>query len=155
MTNLPQHGLRYFEQQHCSRQWRLVLTSLADSLATLAPELQQDVLHRTGTQMADSLDVDVQPSLAALSQKINAFWHELDWGYVEIAIKQEQLYIEHYHCPVPFGRYDSHAYVLLTHVLEGFYSQVLWAQGGDAHAKVTFLQTGNPMLFGYKNQEQG
>ncbi|WP_417760653.1 cellulose biosynthesis protein BcsD [Shewanella sp.] len=155
MNKLTQQPLRYFEQQHCSKQWRLVIASLGDALANLDVALRQQVLHSTGQQMAQSLSLTVQPSLAALNQQLNDFWFDLDWGYVDIGLRQDALYLEHHHCPVSFGRYDSHAYVALSQLLEGFYSYILEQQGGDSSAKVVFMQAGNPMVFGYKDQGQG
>ncbi|QSX35313.1 hypothetical protein JYB87_09025 [Shewanella avicenniae] len=153
MSNASAQSLRYLEQQHCTKQWRLVVDSLANALATLEPALKQSILHRTGQQMAESFSLDVQPSLAALTKQLNEFWFQLDWGYVEISLKQERLYLEHHHCPVPYGRYDSHAYASLSMVLEGFYSTILAQQGGEDSARVIFMQSGNPMIFEYKNQE--
>lgn len=155
MSKLPQQPLRYFEQQHCSKQWRLVIASLGEVLATVDAELRQSLMQRTGQQMAQSLSLPVQQSLAALNQQLNEFWFDLDWGYVEIGLRQDALYLEHHHCPVPFGRCDSHAYVALSQLLEGFYSYILEQQGGDTSAKVVFVQAGNPMVFGYKDQGQG
>lgn len=145
--------MRYLEQQHCSKQWRLVIDALSSVLATLEPTQKQLLMHRTGAEMARSLTLEVQPSLAALNKLLNEFWYDLDWGYVEIGLRQDKLYLEHYHTPVPYGRCDSHAYVALSLLLEGFYSEVLEQQGGEANAKVLFMQSGNPMIFEYKNQE--
>jgi len=93
--------LGYYEEHHCSQQWRGFLAALAeefeDQLGT--PELR-GLMGRIGERFARATTLPTCETLDELTEAINTSWMTLDWGWVSIEDDADHLAIHHACAPL-------------------------------------------------------
>ncbi|MDR5739338.1 MULTISPECIES: cellulose biosynthesis protein BcsD [unclassified Caballeronia] len=125
--------LDYLLDRQISRQWRGLLSALADEFETQigGAELRQ-LMHRVGSRFADASPLPPCASTAELADALNAVWREADWGFVELSDARDHLRLVHYCAPLrAFG--DS-ALAWTPAYLEGAYQHWLSTMGADGLA---------------------
>lgn len=125
--------LDYLLERQISPQWRGMLTALATEFeAQIGRAELRQLMHRVGCRFAAAHKLPACGSTAELAQTLNLYWHEMDWGYVELSDEAECLRIVHYCAPlVAFG--DA-ALTWTPAFLEGVYQTWLSALGAQGLA---------------------
>jgi hypothetical protein len=123
-------SLRYYVEQHCSRQWVHFLAAMfAEFEERVDPVEADQFLETLGARMAHSLPLRRCESLEELEDDINAVLEGIDWGWVRIA--ESGRFIEITHGAYPIIPQDESRRSWLVPILEGVYTEWLSAQGGD------------------------
>lgn len=123
-------SLRYFVEQHCSRQWVHFLAAMFAEFEERVDPLEADqFLETLGSRMARSLPLRRCDSLEELENDINTVLEGIDWGWVRIA--ESGRFIEINHGAYPIIPQDEARRSWLVPILEGVYTEWLSAQGGD------------------------
>ena len=123
-------SLRYYVQQHCSRQWvHLLAAMFAEFEERVDPVEADQFLETLGSRMARSLPLRRCESLQDLEADINAVLEGIDWGWVRIA--ESGRFIEITHGAYPIIPQDETRRSWLVPILEGIYTEWLGAQGGE------------------------
>ncbi|MDR5735643.1 cellulose biosynthesis protein BcsD [Caballeronia sp. LZ025] len=123
----------YLLDRQISRQWRGLLSSLADEFEAQigGAELRQ-LMHRVGNRFADASPLPPCASTADLADALNAVWREADWGFVELSDARDHLRIVHY-C-APLRAFGESALAWTPAFLEGAYQHWLSALGAEGLA---------------------
>lgn len=123
----------YLLDRHISRQWRGLLSALADEFEAQigGAELRQ-LMHRVGSRFADASPLPPCASTAELADALNARWQEADWGFVELSDERDHLRIVHY-C-APLRAFGQSALAWTPAFLEGAYQHWLAALGANGLA---------------------
>lgn len=116
-----------------------MLSALASEFeAQIGRDELRHLMHRVGGRFAAAHPLPASDSTADLALTLNARWHEMDWGYVELADEPESLRIVHYCAPLPaFGK---SALAWTPAFLEGAYQTWLSALGAQG---LSVAQTSN------------
>jgi hypothetical protein len=123
-------SLRYYAQQHCSRQWvHLLAAMFAEFEERVDPVEADQFLETLGSRMARSLPLRRCESLDELEADTNAVLEGIDWGWVRIA--ESGRFIEITHGAYPIIPQDETRRSWLVPILEGIYTEWLGAQGGE------------------------
>ena len=123
-------SLRYYTQQHTSRQWvHLIAAMFAEFQERVDPIEADQFLETLGSRMARSLPLRRCDNLEELEDDINAVLQGIDWGWVRIA--ESGRFIEITHGAYPAIPQDEHRRNWLVPLLEGVYTEWLREQGGD------------------------
>ena len=85
--------------------------------------------HRVGSRFAAAHPLPACGSTAELAQALNAYWQQMDWGYVQLADEPESLRIVHY-C-APLHAFGDTALAWTPAFLEGVYQTWLSALGAQ------------------------
>lgn len=120
--------LNYYQQQHCSRQWRDVLGALAEEFNEALPaEDLRRLMQRIGRRFAIARALPACATLAELDRAINAQWEAVDWGFAVFIEHADRLEVRHYGAPLEagFGQHSGWA----GGFLEGAY-QAWFVQSG-------------------------
>ncbi|RDK00973.1 cellulose biosynthesis protein BcsD [Paraburkholderia lacunae] len=122
--------LDYLLERQISPQWRGMLTALAHEFETQIghDELRQ-LMYRVGGRFAAAHQLPACESTAELAQTLNLYWHEMDWGYVEVSDEAECLRIVHY-C-APLRTFGDAALAWTPAFLQGVYQTWLSALGAQ------------------------
>lgn len=123
-------SLRYYAQQHCSRQWVHFLAAMFAELEERVDPVEADqFLETLGVRLARSLPLRRCESLEELEDDINAVLEGIDWGWMRIA--ESGRFIEIIHGAYPIIPQDDTKRSWLVPILEGLYTEWLGEQGGD------------------------
>jgi hypothetical protein len=123
-------SLRYYAQQHCSRQWVHFMAAMFAELEERVDPVEADqFLETLGTRMARSLPLRRCDSLEELEEDANAVLEGIDWGWVRIV--ESGRFIEITHGAYPVIPQDESRRSWMVPILEGIYTEWLTAQGGD------------------------
>lgn len=123
-------SLRYYAQQHCSRQWVHFMAAMFAEFQERVDPLEADqFLETLGARMARSLPLRRCESLEDLEDDINTVLEGIDWGWVRIS--ESGRFIEITHGAYPIIPQDENRRSWLVPMLEGVYTEWLGAQGGD------------------------
>ncbi|MDR5838472.1 cellulose biosynthesis protein BcsD [Caballeronia sp. LZ034LL] len=118
---------------HTSRQWRGLLSALADEFeAQIGRTELRQLMHRVGSRFADARPLPSCNSTAELAEALNVQWRDTDWGFVELADERDHLSIVHYCAPLP--AFGESALAWTPAFLEGAYQQWLAALGAQGLA---------------------
>ncbi len=145
-------SLRYYAQQHSSRQWAHFIAAMFAELEERVDPLEADqFLETLGARMARSLPLRRCESLEELEDDINSVLEGIDWGWVRIA--ETGRFIEITHGAYPIIPQDESRRSWLVPILEGVYTEWLSAQGGDPGFTARLVGqrrvTGAPFTFHY------
>jgi hypothetical protein len=123
----------YLLDAQISRQWRGLLTALADEFEAQigSAELRQ-LMQRVGSRFAQARPLPPCHSTAELAAALNTLWRDAEWGFVELADEREYLSIVHYCAPLP--AFGESALAWTPAFLEGAYQQWLAALGAQGLA---------------------
>ncbi|MGF6603219.1 hypothetical protein P3T23_007973 [Paraburkholderia sp. GAS448] len=120
----------YLLDRQIAPQWRGVLTALAAEFETqLGPEELRQLMHRVGSRFALAHELPPCESTSELSDALNAWWRETDWGFVELSDEAEYLRIVHY-C-APLQAFGNDALSWTPAFLQGVYQTWLAALGAQ------------------------
>ncbi len=123
-------SLRYYVEQHCSRQWVHFLAAMFAEFEERVDPMEADqFLETLGSRMARALPLRRCESLEELEDDINAVLEGIDWGWVRIA--ESGRFIEISHGAYPLIPQDEARRSWLVPILEGVYTEWLASQGGD------------------------
>lgn len=123
-------SLRYYVEQHCSRQWVHFLAAMFAEFEERVDPMEADqFLETLGSRMARALPLRRCESLEELEDDINAVIEGIDWGWVRIA--ESGRFIEIAHGAYPLIPQDEARRSWLVPILEGVYTEWLGSQGGD------------------------
>jgi len=147
-----QISLRYYAQQHCSRQWaHFIAAMFAEFEERVDPVEADQFLETLGTRMAQSLPLRRCDSLEELEDDINSVLEGIDWGWVRIT--EAGGYIEIVHGAYPLVPQDEQRRSWLVPALEGIYTEWMTGQGGDVSCSARLAETpaeiGAPLCFHY------
>jgi len=122
--------LDYLLERQISPQWRGMLSALATEFeAQIGRDELRQLMHRVGSRFASAHPLPACGSTAELAHTLNLVWHDMDWGYVELADEPESLRIVHYCSPLlAFG---GTALTWTPAFLEGVYQTWLSALGAQ------------------------
>ncbi len=126
-----QRSLRYYQNGHCSVQWRGFLGALFTGLAKGSGVDTLLVSFRSlGRDMARQMPVTEQDTLEGLEAAINAYWAAMDWGWCRLLAVDGVINIVHGAWPrVPCEQPDL-AGKAIAAVVSGAYQRWLEEQGG-------------------------
>lgn len=134
-------NLRYFSRQQCSVQWQAFLSAFSAELGQQVPANELRVLMtRLGHFMAQSLPAPSGNTVAELEASINAIWFDMNWGWISLVEKKDELHIEHHAAPLQ-AAFGADALAWSPAILEGIYARWLSALSGSQALKLT--QVGN------------
>jgi hypothetical protein len=123
----------YLFENQMSRQWRGLLSALADEFeAQIGRAELRQLMHRVGSRFADARPLPDCGSTAELVRALNAIWRESDWGFVDMSDERDHLRIVHYCAPLP--AFGDTALAWTPAFLEGAYQQWLSALGAQGLA---------------------
>jgi len=123
-------SLRYYAQQHSSRQWvHFIAAMLAELEERVDPMEADQFLETLGTRLARSLPLKRCESLEDLEDDINAILEGIDWGWARIV--ESGRFIEITHGAYPIIPQDETRRSWIAPILEGAYTEWLGSQGGD------------------------
>ncbi|RFU44916.1 cellulose biosynthesis protein BcsD [Paraburkholderia sp. DHOC27] len=126
-------NLEYLLDRQISRQWRGLLTALAEEFATQISEDElRQLMFRVGCRFATAHGLPPCASTADLAHALNARWEEADWGYVELTDEPEYLRIAHSFAPLHAFGFASLGWT--PAFLQGAYQTWLSALGADGLA---------------------
>ncbi len=115
--------IEYFTEQQCSRQWKGFLRAFAGEFATQLDEADlRALMRRMGARFAQDADIDLAAcrTLDDLQLAMGRVWVGLDWGWVELADRDQYLEIIH-HCAPLLGAFGADAQRWSPGFLEGAY----------------------------------
>lgn len=101
----------------------LMALSTAAEVCEAVPEQQaHGFFVAIGKRMAALEPLDGVNDAAALSMRINTFWHALDWGEIELVLASDGIIVRHRDLPNRIAPDPSgHWAAMLRGVLEGAY----------------------------------
>ncbi len=102
-------------------QWRDLYLGMLDQF-----DDQQKVaafMRNAGSRIARSADLGNTKSLTDLQHALNAYFHEIEWGWVTIDEKEDFLWLHHGGFPA-MGIEMAGPERAVIHVLEGFYTEL-------------------------------
>jgi hypothetical protein len=122
--------LDYLLERQISPQWRGMLSALAAEFeAQIGRDELRQLMHRVGCRFAQAHPLPACGSTAELEDTLNAYWREMDWGYIELADEAQSLRIVHY-C-APLQAFGNNALSWTPAFLEGVYQTWLSALGAQ------------------------
>ncbi len=122
--------LDYLLERQISPQWRGMLTALATEFeAQIGRDELRQLMHSVGCRFAAAHPLPACGSTAELARALNRHWHEMNWGYVELADEPDSLRIVHY-C-APLQAFGGTALAWTPAFLEGVYQTWLSALGAQ------------------------
>ncbi|MGF6771538.1 hypothetical protein P3T18_004025 [Paraburkholderia sp. GAS199] len=122
--------LDYLLERQISPQWRGMLTALATEFeAQIGRTELRQLMYRVGCRFAAAHQLPACGSTAELAHALNLIWHEMDWGFVELADEADSLRIVHY-C-APLKAFGDAALDWTPALLEGVYQTWLSALGAQ------------------------
>lgn len=122
--------LEYLLEHQISPQWRGMLSALASEFeAQIGRDELRQLMHRVGCRFAAAHPLPACGSTAELARTLNLYWHDMDWGYVELADEADSLCIVHY-C-APLQAFGNTALTWTPAFLEGVYQTWLSALGAQ------------------------
>ncbi len=137
-------NLRYFARQQCSVQWQAFLSAFSAELGQQVPANELRVLMtRLGHFMAQSLPAPSGNTVAELEASINSIWFDMNWGWINLAEKKDELHIEHHAAPLQ-AAFGADALAWSPAILEGIYAHWLSALSGSQALKLTQVGTAVP-----------
>ncbi len=96
-----QHALAYFTARQCPLQWRGFLAATAGELsARFEPADLRAIMHGIGTRFAADIELADSNDVPAIARAMNAVWHTLDWGWVDIEEKDGAVRLSHHLAPL-------------------------------------------------------
>ncbi|WP_144113430.1 cellulose biosynthesis protein BcsD [Paraburkholderia sp. BCC1886] len=122
--------LDYLLERQISSQWRGMLSALAAEFeAQIGHDELRQLMYRVGSRFAAAHPLPEVASTVDLAQAVNAYWQQMDWGYVELSDEAESLRIVHY-C-APLQAFGGGALAWTPAFLEGVYQSWLSALGAQ------------------------
>lgn len=125
-------SLSYLARRGVSAQWRGFLRALIETLdANLDPGSRDALLRAVGTRLAGLMPLPACGSLPELEARMNEALAACDWGWVEVALDQNDrsLHLSHYAAPaVSVGAEANPGWIAA--VLEGLHGAWLGNQPG-------------------------
>jgi hypothetical protein len=144
MMSETDRNLSYFAKQQCSVQWQAFLTAFSAELGQQIPANELRVLmSRLGHFMAQNLPIPSGNTVAELEASINSIWFDMNWGWIELVEKKDELHIEHHAAPLQ-AAFGADALAWSPAILEGIYAQWLSALSGSSALKLTQVGTAVP-----------
>ena len=145
-------SLRYYAEQHCSRQWVHFLAAMfAEFEERVDPTEADQFLETLGARMARLLPLRRCDSLEELEDDINTVLEGIDWGWARLG--ENGRFIEIVHGAYPIIPQDEHRLSWMVPLLEGLYSEWLGDQGGDPSFAARLIGPrrvlGSPFTFHY------
>ncbi len=123
-------SLRYYAQQHCSRQWVHFIAAMFAEFEERVDAAEADqFLETLGSRVARFLPLRRCESLGDLEDDINAVLDGIDWGWVRI--NEGEQFIEITHGAYPMVPQDESRRSWFVPIIEGLYTVWLAEQGGD------------------------
>lgn len=137
---IPAKDINYKIQRECSRQWRMVLASIAQELAIPS---QQGSFHewgqRVGMRYAAQATLPDCSSLKDLEEAITARWQIMDWGWVNLDDQGKNLLIVHHGArngELPTSAFGDDTPAWTPAFLSGAYQQWLASLGAGEQLRV-------------------
>ena len=121
--------LAYYGDQQVSPQWRDMLRAMAAEFESqlAVPELRA-LMSRIGERFAAARPLGECTTLDEVEAALNACWHSIDWGWIELVDLTEHLAVRHYCAPVA-SAFGAGATVWASAFLEGAYQSWFAALG--------------------------
>lgn len=139
MTTRSQSGaderaadLSYLAERAFDPQWRLFLESLASELfENFAAEEARGFFRQIGTRIAKQMQLGPSSTVPELEQALNAALQIVGWGYVQLFVQDNGMFIVHRAYPGSYTGISHQAWHnAFAAMLEGVYTLWLQAQGG-------------------------
>ncbi|MFZ0255275.1 MAG: cellulose biosynthesis protein BcsD, partial [Gammaproteobacteria bacterium] len=126
------HLLRYYADQHCSRQWSSFLFSLGQELDALAEQDElRPLMRQVGKRMAGQMPLPPADTLEDVQAAMNQQWDRIGWGWVSLEEKPEFLLIKHSAAPLQ-SAFGAGSLSWSPALLEGIYERwFVMAGAGD------------------------
>lgn len=123
----------YFRRQQVSLQWLPVLRAMASEMSahTDAKDLRH-LFFKIGERFASDTGDLFQgvESLAQLEERLNDFWSQINWGWVELNEVKGHIDIAHQAAPL-VDAFGEDAFAWSIGLLEGFYQHVFSVLGAS------------------------
>lgn len=146
MTNVTEHEQRnshYFNSQHCTKQWQSFIQVFIEEIyQTAGDEDACSFLRHMGARLAKIHPVALYDSIEELERSMNRILSSLDWGWVQIQVRETSLVFYHGAFPLPsFGKAESEREArVFSALLEGLYHGWMVALGGSPDVIVQTLK---------------
>ena len=124
-------SLEYFRARQPLATRYLLGAPLA-AAAELGAEGQRQLMHRTGTLLAEALPLGACATLAEIEAQAAGHLADLGLGWPRIIEASQWLEIRHFEAPPLLGGAEGGAALGLIGLLEGLYAAWLHAAGADA-----------------------
>lgn len=130
----------YKIHRECSRQWRSLLSAMAQEQAEIPQDSEpQALMHRIGVRFASQSSLPACSDMDALQQAICARWQTMDWGWIELEEEGGKLRIVH-HCATNgdllAGAFGEATEAWVPAFLGGVYQQWLSTLGAGNQLRV-------------------
>lgn len=140
----------YRIQRQSSRQWRSLLSAMAQECTTQTEVIEpRELMSRIGVRFATQTSLPECENLEQLSAAMCEVWREMDWGWVELEEHDRILRIVHHnanHGCLRLGAFGDATDAWSPAFLEGVYQKWLANLGAGDTLRVT--QVGEPDEFG-------
>lgn len=137
---IPAKDINYKIQRECSRQWRMVLASMAQELADSSQQKSFNELgHRVGMRYAAQAALPACSSLKDLEEAITARWQTMDWGWINLDDQGKNLLIVHHGArngELPISAFGDETQAWAPSFLSGAYQQWLASLGAGEQLRV-------------------
>lgn len=137
---IPAKDINYKIQRECSRQWRIVLASMAQELADSSQHGSFNELgQRVGMRYAAQAALPECSSLKDLEKAITARWQIMDWGWINLDDQGENLLIVHHGAgngDLPASAFGDETPAWTPAFLRGAYQQWLASLGAGEQLRV-------------------
>lgn len=137
---IPSKNVDYKLQRETSRQWRMVVTAMAQEFTSDTPYgSANDFGHRVGANYAVQAALPACSSLRDLETAISNRWQSMDWGWINLDDRGKNLLIVHHGAgngQFAAGAFGSDAQVWLAAFLGGVYQQWLASLGAGQDLRV-------------------
>nr|MBS0020106.1 cellulose synthase [Gammaproteobacteria bacterium] len=132
--------LRYYADQHCSRQWNSFLLSLGQELEALAEQGElRPFMHQVGKRMATQMSLPETHALDDLQAGMNQHWDRMGWGWVSLEVKPAFLLIKHSAAPLR-SAFGARSLSWSPALLEGIYQHWFTLAGAGEGLRVSQSQ---------------
>jgi hypothetical protein len=140
----------YRIQRQSSRQWRSLLSALAQECTTQTEPIEpHELMRRIGVRFGTQTSLPACENLEQLSIAMCDVWRDMDWGWVELEEHDRTLRIIHHnanHGSLRLGAFGEATAAWSPAFLEGVYQKWLANLGAGDSLRVT--QVGEPDEFG-------
>lgn len=146
MTTVETPALSYMARRGVAAQWRGFLCALIETLdANLDTASRDSLMRAVGTRFAAQMPLPACGSMHELEARMNDALAATDWGWVEIALNQQEgvLLLTHVAAPAVASSGDGQAEWIIA-VLEGLYAAWLGSQPGADQSLVLRRQGATP-----------
>lgn len=137
---IPSKNIDYKLQRETSRQWRLVVTAMAQEFTNDAPyDSINDLGHRVGINYAVRAALPACTCLHDLEAAISSRWQSMDWGWIDLDDRGKNLLIVHHGAgngQLAANAFGSGTPVWLAAFLGGVYQQWLASLGAGQDLRV-------------------